>query len=134
MHHRDGGRAEEDDDGEGEEFAVVVDGGKRDAEFGEMAGDGSGDDAEREQRAVDGRARHEEQDGGDEFGDARPDAAPGFEAKRGEDVDGLTRSGELEVQGLQKNRRGDATQNPAGDDERFRVFHGGPPEGGEFLM
>lgn len=46
MHDGDGGRAEEDDDGEGEEFAVVVDGGECDAKLGEVAGDGAGDNGE----------------------------------------------------------------------------------------
>lgn len=128
MHHYDGGRADKYDHGEREQFAAVVHGGQRDSELGEVAGDGARDDAEREQRAVDNRARHQKQYGSDEFGHTRTDAAPRLDTEYGEDINGLTRSAELEVQGLQKNRRGDASQNPTGGDERFRVFHERPPE------
>ena len=113
MEVKDSGGGDEDDDSECEQFAVIADQGEGDAEFGEVEEDGSADDAEGEEGSVSRGGRDEQQDGGNEFGDAGSDAPPGLHVECGEDVDRLGGGGEFEVEGLQEDDGGETAQSPA---------------------
>ena len=87
-----------------------------DAEAGKVAEDGAADDREREGGAEDHGSRHQEQNRGDEFHDARTDSAPGLGAQLAKDIDGLAGSGEFEKQSLQQDGGNDEAERPTDGD------------------